>query len=365
MSNTPKQYKTLAVAQLLGISTDILRRAVEESGIEIARQETGPKTRLFSIDKIFDLAHYRAKRRNKNKLELSNKQVVATIYAPKGGVGKTTLAANLGTQFALMGLRTLIIDIDFQANLTLAFGYDPELTMEEAAAQGVPPESVVEHHFGNVIPEYPMTRVALHEVIKKPYGECGPHILPAELELDRVDAVLTYESIQGRNSSLPIVKLMANGQSGKDSYFDISGYDVVLFDAPPAKNRLTQGALLASDFVISPVSMEKFSTKALSYLSSVLTQMQEDFSRSPELIIVGNFFDAARVRVQNQLTTISQTYKDALLDRAIRKNEDFPRALESDYDLPLTLHKPSSPATADLRECAAALLQRMGVTDGQ
>ena len=359
-----KPFKVQAAAQLLGMTIDAVRRTVDESGVQVARQENGPRTRLFSIENIFDLARYRAQRRNKDKTG-RRKQVVATVYAPKGGVGKTTLATNLGTIFALKGYRPLVVDLDFQANLTLAFGYDSELTLEEAIEAGIRPADVVEYHFGNLMPNYPMGRVTLPEVIKKPYGENGPHIVPADLTLDRVDTMLTYESLEGRNSRLSLAKLISDGQKQLDQHFDTSAYDIVLFDAPPAKNRITQGALLASDYVISPVSMEKFSTKALSYLSSVLTEMYNDFQRNPELIIVGNFFDPNRVRVMGQLATITQTYKDAWLERSIRRSEDFPRALDGDNELPLTLAKPSSQATAELRACAEALLERMGLTDGQ
>jgi chromosome partitioning protein len=356
-----KPFKVQAAAQLLATTVDTVRRMVDDAGIAVARQEAGPKTRLFSIENIFELARYRANRRSKTS---KKKQVVATIYAPKGGVGKTTLASNFGTIFALKGLRTLIIDLDFQANLTLSFGYDSELTVEEALAAGISQSRIVEYHFGNLIPNYPTGRVTLQEAIKKPYGDYGPHIIPADLNLDRLDTMLTYETLEGRNADLIVAKLLKEGLAKKDRHFDVSEYDVILFDAAPAKNRITRGALLASDYVISPVSMEKFSTKALSYLSSVLTEMHDQFNRSPELIIVGNFFDPNRVRVVGQLMTITQTYRDSWLDRSIRRSEDFPKALTGESDLPLVLSKPNSQAAIELRESAEALLNRMGLIDG-
>ncbi|WP_157793806.1 ParA family protein [Robbsia andropogonis] len=331
-----KPFKVQAVAQLLATTNDTVRRMVDDSGIIVARQESGPKTRLFSVENIFELARYRAAKRSKNP---KKRQVVATVYAPKGGVGKTTLASNLGTLFALKGLRTLIIDLDFQANLTLSLGYDSELTREEASETGVSLSKIVEYHFGNLLPSYPSPngRATLQDAIKKPFGDCGPHLVPADLTLDRLDTMLTYEALEGRGPDLMIPKLIRDGSAQKDAAFDTSGYDVILFDAAPAKNRITRGALLASDFVISPVSMEKFSTKALSYLSSVLTEMQEQFDRSPELLIVGNFFDPHRIRVMGQLMTITQKYADSWLEQSIRRSEDFPKALNGETDLPLVL----------------------------
>lgn len=122
-----KPFKVQAVAQLLGTTVDFVRRSLADAGIEVERQKTGPKTRLFSVENIFDIAHWR----NAVSKDASPfRQIVATIYAPKGGVGKTTIAANLAVLFQLLGAKTIVFDLDFQSNLTLAYGYDSEVTRE-------------------------------------------------------------------------------------------------------------------------------------------------------------------------------------------------------------------------------------------
>lgn len=356
-----RKLKVQAVAHLLETTVDSVRRYIDDAGIDVERQENGPRTRQFTLDNIFDLAQWRQANRPKTKIL---KRAIATIYAPKGGVGKTTIAANLACLFPLMGIKTLVIDLDFQANLTLAFGYDSELTVEEAAELGMPVEKVVEYHFGNLIPGWPYGRSALRDVIKKPFGEHGPHIIPADLTLDRLDTILTYDALEGKKSDLKIAALIQEGLSGKNPEFDLTGYDLVLFDAAPAKNRMTRGALLASDFVISPVSMEKFSTKAISYLSSVLNDMREDIGRSPELLVVGNFHTPNRLRVINQMSVLNKEYPGALLDEVIRRSEEFPKTLSEEEDLPpLCLAKPTSDASDELRAVAKALLTKMGVTE--
>ncbi|TXH04670.1 MAG: ParA family protein [Candidatus Moraniibacteriota bacterium] len=356
-----RKLKVQAVAHLLETTVDSVRRYIDDAGIDVERQENGPRTRQFTLDNIFDLAQWRQANRPKTKIL---KRAIATIYAPKGGVGKTTIAANLACLFPLMGIKTLVIDLDFQANLTLAFGYDSELTVEEAAELGMPVEKVVEYHFGNLIPGWPYGRSALRDVIKKPFGEHGPHIIPADLTLDRLDTILTYDALEGKKSDLKIAALIQEGLSGKNPEFDLTGYDLILFDAAPAKNRMTRGALLASDFVISPVSMEKFSTKAISYLSSVLNDMREDIGRSPELLVVGNFHTPNRLRVINQMSVLNKEYPGALLDEVIRRSEEFPKTLSEEEDLPpLCLAKPTSDASDELRAVAKALLTKMGVTE--
>ena len=357
-----KSYKVQGVATLLNTTVDAVRRLGEEFDVKIARQETGPKTRLYSLDNVFELAARRAQKRREKSAK--SKRVVVTVYAPKGGVGKTTLTGNLGVCFALRGFKVLLIDLDFQANLTLSLGYDSELTPEEAAEAGIPESSIIQHHFGHLMKEWPTGRQSLKDVIKKPYGEYGPHIIPADLTLDRLDALLLWASMEGKPSDMGIASLMQAGMNGKDKDFDIQDYDIVLFDASPSKNRLTKGALLASDYVISPVSMEKFSTKALSYLASVLTEMQDQYGRCPELAIVGNFFDANRTRVLRQLLSITNAYDNAWIGSTIKRSEDFPKNLNEDLDIPLVLAKPSCNSSGELQSTAEMLLRRMEMTNG-
>jgi chromosome partitioning protein len=58
-----KPFKVQAVANLLGITVDAVRRDSEEAGIQVARQAgDGPKTRLFTIQNIYELAAFRAKK---------------------------------------------------------------------------------------------------------------------------------------------------------------------------------------------------------------------------------------------------------------------------------------------------------------
>ncbi|WP_143037379.1 hypothetical protein [Paraburkholderia tuberum] len=84
-------------------------------------------------------------------------------------------------------------------------------------------------------------------------------------------------------------------------------------------------------------------------LSSVLTEMRDQFNRNPELIIVGMFFDPNRIHVMGQLMAATETYSHAWLDRSIRRSADFPRTLTEESDLPLVLSKPSGQAATDLR----------------
>jgi chromosome partitioning protein len=234
------------------------------------------------------------------------------------------------------------------------------LTPEEAQSQGLPQSSVVEFHLGNLLPGSE-NKQPLANVIKKPYGEHGPHLIPADILLDMVDYKLLAATLQGQQSDLVLTKWIFDGRKDKGGSCDLSVYDVILFDCPPSKNRLTRSALLASESVISPVNFEHFSTKALSYLSYVLTDMSESYGRCPELMILGNAHDSQRVRSSVHIATIANRYKDALIEQTVRRSEDFPRALDDDPKMPLLLAKPTSAAAEDVRKVTRDIANRMNV----
>lgn len=354
-----KTFKVQAVGTLLGITVDAVRRDTEAAGIQVERQAgNGPQTRLYSIENVYELAAYRAK---KNGFQ-AKKPVILTLYAPKGGVGKTTVSSNLSALLPLEGLKVLVIDLDFQANLTMSYGYDSEMTPEEADEAGIPRSQCVNYNFGNLLPQWPGEHPKLQDVLKMPYGVHGPHLIPADVDLDQLDAVFTLDAIMNKKPDLAIGRFLHEGMSGKNPNCDLSGYDVIIFDAAPAKNQTTRGALLASDFVVAPVSMEKYSTKSVSYLSKVLTGMEADIGKYPELVILGNFFDQNRVRVLAQVVTLTRQYKESWLAKTISTSEEFKKVLSSDeYEMPLALAKPSSAPAEELRAVAKALMQRMGV----
>jgi chromosome partitioning protein len=355
-----KTFKVQGVAKLLGISVDSVRRDADEAGLQIERQGgSGPKTRIFTVENVFDLAVYRAR---KYSLMPKVKRIL-TVYAPKGGVGKTTISSNIACILSLMGLRVLVVDLDFQANLTISFGYDPELTPEEAATAGLAQSTCVEYHLGHLLPQWQQNGAvqALADVIKKPYGENGPHLIPSEVTLDRLEALFTVDAIMGKKPELAIARWLDEGLSGRNPYLDLSKYDIVMFDAPPAKNQTTRGALLASDFAVAPVSMERYSTKSVSYLADVIGEMKNTYSKFPQLSVLGNFFDAKRVRVAAQVIALTNKYPEAWMDNQISSSEEFKKVLDEDDGLPLALSRPTSAPADELRAATRELVERMGM----
>lgn len=364
----PIYYQAAAVSKMLESSPDSLRGLLASTGLEVAQRVINNRlaARQYTLENVFTLA--RAKHKKRAKLP---QPLIITIYIPKGGVGKTTLSSNLACYYSLMGYRVLVVDIDSQANLSMAFGYDPETTAEEADELGIPREMLIEYHLGHLLPDYPEGNVPLEKVLRKPYGEDGPHLIPADVHLDRLDFSMAVSLLQGGGET-KLAKLLHTGLLKPTPELDLTEYDIILFDAAPAKNRITRSALIASDHVVAPVSCEKFSTKAVSYLAQIMTDLQEQVGRAPSLHIVNNFHIQNRNRVISQMAKLARLYPTALLEHRIHRSEEFPKSLadapEDDLSLedhkpPLILAKPGSPSSAELRAVGNELLHRMGVRD--
>jgi len=176
-----------------------------------------------------------------------SRAVVTAIAAQKGGTGKTALAGSLASQWAYAGFRTLLVDLDQQANLTFAFGVDPnrlEVTVVDVLA--------------------PRNAVPAEEAVV--YGVHGvPHLdlLPCDERAEALDTQL-------RSETMGVFKL-------KDALEPLLGsYDRVLMDCPPNVGELTVSALLVADEIVCPVKMGD--SNALRGISR-LTQTVEKLNR--------------------------------------------------------------------------------------
>ncbi len=102
---------------------------------------------------------------------------VTAIATQKGGVGKTALAGSLGVLLALAGQRTLLVDMDQQADLTSMFGHD-STTLERTVVDVLAPENAV-----------PADRAVVHDVRDVP----GLDLLPSDMRAAALERRMVSE----------------------------------------------------------------------------------------------------------------------------------------------------------------------------
>ncbi|HBO9536292.1 TPA: AAA family ATPase, partial [Pseudomonas aeruginosa] len=142
-------YSSKYAAECIQVSQDMLALIEKQHNLNIRRIPRGTvEARGYTLDDIFRIASIR---RESGVIKPFPRPITLSVYVQKGGTAKTTTACNLAIQFSLMGLRTLVIDNDPQADVTSMLGYDPDLTAAELEDVGVPGARAVDGHIGNLM----------------------------------------------------------------------------------------------------------------------------------------------------------------------------------------------------------------------
>ena len=177
---------------------------------------------------------------------------IIAIANQKGGVGKTTTAINLGACLAVAERKTLVIDIDPQANATSGLGVKDR----------------VKHSIYDVLVEgFAATNAIVHKV-HFPFLD----VLPATRDLVGVEVELVTRKNREtilRDALEPLREL----------------YDFILIDAPPSLGMLTLNTLAAADSVLIPIQCEFYALEGLSQLLNTVRIVQRNLN--PNLQIEG------------------------------------------------------------------------------
>ena len=156
--------------------------------------------------------------------------MVYALANQKGGVGKTTTAINLAACLAEAGEKTLVVDLDPQANATSGLGERANGTSSLDLLDGIP------------LPK-----------LAKPTQFAGLDLVPARSELAGAAVELARRSDGERYLA------EALGQAG-------DSYRFVFVDCPPSLGPLTVNALAAADRVLVPVQAEYYALEGLAQL---------------------------------------------------------------------------------------------------
>lgn len=177
------------------------------------------------------------------------KEIIA-IANQKGGVGKTTITANLGIGIARTGKRVLLIDADPQANLTVSLGFD---------------ENNLNGTLADVLDKQ-MSGTDIEEDYGILHHEEGVDLLPTDIALAESESKLL-----GQWGGLDILRGYIETVS--------QNYDYILIDCLPSLGRLALNVLYASTSVMIPVKPEKLPVQGLEQLISNIVLIQRKQER--------------------------------------------------------------------------------------
>ena len=174
-----------------------------------------------------------------------------SIINQKGGVGKTTTAANLGAALAGMDQKVCLIDLDPQGHLSLYFGFEPD-----------------------------DSTLTAYDVLCEETGFFeGTTNLRENLWLlpSTIDLAAAESELANRESREQILRTKMNADREK--------FDFVIIDCPPALGMLTLNALAASDDIIIPLQPHFLAMQGLAKLLDTMSLMLEHVN--PRLSVMG------------------------------------------------------------------------------
>jgi chromosome partitioning protein len=179
------------------------------------------------------------------------------VFNQKGGVGKSTIAANLAAVAAQRGERTLLVDLDPQSNAS-------QYLLGAAASEAKP-------NLADLFEE----GLSFHLFKTDPKVYVHPSPFP---KLDLIPSHVSVEGLVGKLESRHKIHRIRET-------VDALGYGTVFFDTPPANNILTLSALVAADRVLIPFDCDDFARRAIGPLLERIAEVRAD--HNPRLRVEG------------------------------------------------------------------------------
>lgn len=215
--------------------------------------------------------------------------MILTIANQKGGVGKTTTAVNLSAALASKGLRTLLLDLDPQANSSMSF----------LDVRGI--------------------QVSIYDAL-------------SERALPLADIIVPSEKVEGLKiapSNISLAKLEAKLIGEIDSHFRLkdaiqavsNDFDFIIIDTPPTLGIITVNALVASTHVLIPIQASYFALEGTDDLLETVQKIKQ--RANPELQILGaliTMYDKRTLLARDICNEIQKVFGNRVFDTVITKS---------------------------------------------
>jgi chromosome partitioning protein len=240
----------------------------------------------------------------------------------KGGVAKTTSTLSLGAALAELNHRVLLMDLDPQANLSLALG------LENGAAEMTSANVLIEN-------------TAMRSAISK-------------TDVQHLDLIPSNSRIESAEQYLP---MRSHYLSTLRSALQAAPlpYDYILLDCPPALGAITLNALSAADLLIIPTQAEYFSAYALRNMMGSIRRVRQESNPNLAYRILVTLLDRRNRTHRNIFEQLQATFGQGVFTTVIEidtKLRESPIA-----GLPITQYKPTSRGSQQYRVLAQELIE--------
>jgi chromosome partitioning protein len=256
---------------------------------------------------------------------------IIAISNEKGGVAKTTTTISLGAALAEAGKRILLIDLDPQANLTLAAGLEIGQSTTSSS---------------NILIESEPLLNALQRT-----------------EIENIDIVPAHPNIESAEQYLPMRTNYTAAMRRAINQALPLPYDFIIFDCPPFLGAITQNALSAANLLIIPTQAEYFSAYALRNMMGIIRRIRQESNPDLAYRILITMLDRRNRTHRNIEEQLRNTFVHGLFETVIEidtKLRESPIA-----GVPITKYKPSSRGSQQYRVLAQELIEYVKEKDKQ
>ncbi len=240
----------------------------------------------------------------------------------KGGVAKTTSCVNVAAELGRLGNKVLIIDLDPQSNATKYVGM----------------------YYPNSLGSYNLLKGEDVGVTMTKYDNVW--LIPANINLIASESEILADTKKARETRL---KKWLDKSEGP--------FDYVLIDCPPALGMISINALVASDYVLVPLKIDKFSLDGFEYLISSVNSVKEEFNENLNLLGVFITMDRS-TRINREVKEeLKGELGDLMFNQTIRDNIDV---VKSTFEsTPVVYFNKRSNASKDYKALVEELLCRI------
>ena len=255
---------------------------------------------------------------------------IISVANEKGGVAKTTSTISLAASMVETGLEVLVIDLDAQANLTLALGVEINPSQPGAVdilLRGMPADRAVR--------ETSVPRLSL---------------IPSTMEMVKVERQLPLKD---------------NHEAVLDAALRNAGwqYDYILLDCPPFLGAVTHNALMASDILVMPTQAEFFSINALRNMMATVRKVRQHGNPRLTYRLLLTMFDRRNRIHRTMCEQLRATFNHGVLDTVIEVDTKLRES--SIAGLPIIFHAPKSRSALQYRALAQEILAYVQETNQQ
>lgn len=243
----------------------------------------------------------------------------------KGGVGKTTTCINLAGALSEKGKSILLVDMDFQCNLSLGVGAELDDDVKGMADVMLFP------------------RVSLREVIQES-SMPNVDIAPGNDTLANVD--INIDRIPERQKIL------------HDKLYEVkNNYDYVFLDCGPAFNLLMVNALTASDGVLIPIKCQSYALQGMNKLLEKIDDIRYSYNFDLEITgFIANEYDTNTRMAEETVSELHERFAGKVYDTIIRKCTKISELPL--HQQPMVQYARSHPVAHAYRDLAEEFLRR-------